>query len=191
MDEGAGRMKRRGLTFVELMVVLAFLALLAAIIVPNHIKARSRGSTTACKSNLKNMATALEMYSTDNKGAYPPQLAGLTPNYLKMIPNCPSAGFDTYSSSFQSHVTPLENPKIVCPGYHPENAECQANLARLNDAGKLDPKIRCPLAGAYLLRESEGAFTVMCQGLNHKAANMRADHPKYSSSQGLIDYPPR
>lgn len=180
-------MKRTGVTLIEILAVLAFLALLAAIIVPNFIKVKPRGVSTACKSNLKNIATALEMFSTDNKGAYPPQLAGLTPNYLKMIPNCPSANFDTYSSSFQSHVTPLAKPKIVCPGYHAENAECQANLARLNDAGKLDPEIRCPLAGAYLVRESEGAFTVMCQGLNHESANMPADRPMYTSSQGLIE----
>ncbi|GMU56623.1 MAG: hypothetical protein AMXMBFR33_57690 [Candidatus Xenobia bacterium] len=180
-------MKRNGVTIIEVLAILAFLALIAAIVVPNFIKVKPRGASTACKSNLKNIATALEMFSTDNKGAYPPQLAGLTPNYLKMIPNCPVAGFDTYSSSFESHHTPLKRPKIVCPGYHAENPECQANLARLNDSGKLDPKVRCPLAGEYLLRESEGAFTVMCKGLNHEAANMPADHPKYTSSQGLIE----
>ncbi|MCE7872894.1 hypothetical protein DYH09_21285 [bacterium CPR1] len=167
--------------------MLACLALLAAVIVPNFIKVKPRGVSTACKSNLKNIATALEMFSTDNKGAYPPQLAGLTPNYLKLIPNCPGAGFDTYSSSFESHTAPLEKLKIECPGHHAENAECRANLARLNDSGKLDPKIRCPLAGEYLLRESEGAFTVMCKGLNHEGASMPADHPRYTSSQGLIE----
>ena len=44
---------------------------------------------TGCKSNLKNIGTALEMYSTDYSGHYPRNLAMLTPNYLKTIPECP------------------------------------------------------------------------------------------------------
>ncbi len=51
--------------------------------------------TSACKSNLKNIGTALEMYSSDHGGEYPPSLATLSPEYLKRIPECPLAGQDT------------------------------------------------------------------------------------------------
>ncbi len=180
-------MKRTGVTFIEVLAILAFLALLAAIIVPNFIRAKPRGTTTACKSNLKNIATALEMFSVDEKGAYPATLAGLTPNYLKIIPNCPSANFDSYSQSYESHVRPLEKPRVFCQGYHPPNQECEANLVKLNERSALDPEIRCPLAGPYKLIESEASFTVFCQGENHKAANLATDFPKYTSSQGLIE----
>lgn len=44
--------------------------------------------TSGCRSNLKNIGTALEMYSTDFEGRYPRELGQLTPNYLKTIPNC-------------------------------------------------------------------------------------------------------
>ncbi|CAN0391541.1 unnamed protein product, partial [Phaeothamnion confervicola] len=55
------------------------------------------GQLTGCKSNLKNLATSLEMYSTDNAGHYPrSSLNLLTPNYLKVIPQCPTAQRDTY-----------------------------------------------------------------------------------------------
>jgi hypothetical protein len=63
-------------------------------------KAKAQGQFTACTSNLKNLGTALEMYSTDYKGKYPPVDSGLsllTPNYLKTIPACPAAGKVTYS----------------------------------------------------------------------------------------------
>lgn len=73
--------------------------LLAAILVPNFIRARARGSLTACKSNLKNIGTALEMYSTDNHGLYPKSMSALTPNYLKTFPECPNAGM-TYRAEF-------------------------------------------------------------------------------------------
>lgn len=55
---------------------------------------RHQGQLTGCKSNQKNLAVALETYSTDFQGHYPPTLSLLTPNYLKIIPNCPSAGAD-------------------------------------------------------------------------------------------------
>ena len=55
------------------------------------------GQMAACESNLKNIATALEMYATDYKGEYPPSLDYLTANlggqwgsYMKSIPLCPS-----------------------------------------------------------------------------------------------------
>lgn len=43
-------------------------------------------SMTTLHSNLKNIGTALEMYSTDHKGLYPKKLDELTPDYLKQIP---------------------------------------------------------------------------------------------------------
>ncbi len=62
----------------------------------------TRGSLTSCKSNLKNIATALEMYASDFGGRYPPGLEQLTVgNYLKLVPTCPSAGKMTYTDSYQ------------------------------------------------------------------------------------------
>jgi hypothetical protein len=54
-----------------------------------------------CCSNLKNIATALEMYAADNQGNYPTSLTALTPagsspgkTYLKSIPTCPGSRTD-------------------------------------------------------------------------------------------------
>ena len=63
--------KKAGFTLIELMIVIAIIAILAAILVPNFLKARAQGQLTACKSNCKNLATALEMYASDNGGRYP------------------------------------------------------------------------------------------------------------------------
>lgn len=102
--------KRAGFTLIELMIVIAIIAILAAILVPNFLKARAQGQLTACKSNCKNVATALEMYASDNGGRYPAtgQLAAsLTAgNYLKLIPTCPAAGANTYSGTYAARTTP-------------------------------------------------------------------------------------
>lgn len=57
---------------------------------------RRQGNMTACKSNLKNIGTAMEMYSTDWSGSYPSNLSILTPNYLKSLPICPTTESPPY-----------------------------------------------------------------------------------------------
>ncbi|MDQ7823654.1 MAG: serine/threonine-protein kinase [Candidatus Eremiobacteraeota bacterium] len=77
---------------------MALVALFALSIVgATFIHSPCQGPLTACKSNLKNIGTACEMYSTDNGGLYPKKLSQITPSYLRQIPPCASAGKMTYS----------------------------------------------------------------------------------------------
>ena len=78
--------------------------------------ARRRGQLTVCKSNCKNLATALEMYATDNAGCYPASLSMLTTNYLRAIPECPTAGKETYSSSYKFEVARRDKAGKVVSG---------------------------------------------------------------------------
>ena len=55
----------RGFTLVELLIVVAILAILAAIAVPNMREATRRARAAECASNLKVIATALALYRTD------------------------------------------------------------------------------------------------------------------------------
>ncbi len=109
------RSRTRGFTLIELMIVISIIAILAAILVPNFVRARAMGQLTACKSNLRNIATATEMYSVDNGAKYPDALAKVTPNYLKTMPECPVAGSDTYTGSFASTTEP-DNFEVACGG---------------------------------------------------------------------------
>ena len=82
---------------------------------------------TGCRSNCKNFATALEMYASDHGGHYPESLSRLTPNYLKLIPNCPAATSDTYSATYTyafyspDHPTP-DAYTLHCQGHFHKRA---------------------------------------------------------------------
>jgi general secretion pathway protein G len=65
-----------GLTLVEMIVVLAIIALVAAIIVPNVIGRPDEARVTVAKADLRTVAAALKMYRLDN-GAYPTTEQGL------------------------------------------------------------------------------------------------------------------
>ncbi len=67
----------RGFTLLELLVVLAIMGLLAAIVGPQVIKYLGSSKSQAAKVQVKNVATALELYRLD-MGGYPTPEQGLT-----------------------------------------------------------------------------------------------------------------
>ncbi|MEW6277992.1 MAG: hypothetical protein AB1758_05165, partial [Candidatus Eremiobacterota bacterium] len=90
---------------------------LAGLVAPNFLQARARGQLSACESNLKNIGTACEMWSTDHGGRYPASLNELAPDYLKAVPSCPAAGDDTYSAGYAVHSKP-DVYTVRCSGEH-------------------------------------------------------------------------
>ena len=88
-----------GFTLVEIMIVVAIIALLAAIVIPNFLKAAARSQATTCINNLRQLDTAVQQFSIEagkhvgDPVTYPDDL---TP-YIKLnvrgeIPSCPTHG---------------------------------------------------------------------------------------------------
>ena len=71
-----GKLNDRGLTLIELMVVILILGILAAIVVPRIMGREEEARRVKAKMDISGMETALKLYKLDN-GTYPSTEQGL------------------------------------------------------------------------------------------------------------------
>ncbi|HEY4417506.1 MAG TPA: prepilin-type N-terminal cleavage/methylation domain-containing protein [Verrucomicrobiae bacterium] len=67
--------RMRAFTLVELLVVIAVIAILAALLLPALGKARQRAQTAGCLNNMKQLQLGYQMYGDDNNDYLPPNEA--------------------------------------------------------------------------------------------------------------------
>jgi prepilin-type N-terminal cleavage/methylation domain-containing protein len=118
--------QQRGFTLLEMMVVVAIVAILAGILIPNFTRARAQAATSACMANEKTIATALELYYTDHQN-YPASgsvdstfVSGMT-GYMNQIPIDPAAGSSKYYAYATTTTGGVTTYTITCPGAHDPN----------------------------------------------------------------------
>ena len=70
-EEQSQIVKRRAFTLIELLIVIAIIAILAAILFPAFARARENARRASCQSNLKQIALGLRQYTQDYDEKFP------------------------------------------------------------------------------------------------------------------------
>jgi prepilin-type N-terminal cleavage/methylation domain-containing protein len=109
----------RAFTLIELLIVVAIIAILAAIAVPNFLEAHIRAKVSRAKTDMRSAATATEAYAVDY-GTYPrdanlPTYTGLvaltTPvAYIASVPR------DVFNKGLRNGLTGTYTPDAANPG---------------------------------------------------------------------------
>jgi prepilin-type N-terminal cleavage/methylation domain-containing protein len=99
---------RKGFTLVEIMIVVAIIGLLAAIAIPNFVKARTNSQTNACINNLRVIDAAVQQWALE-KGKGPSDVPATDGSDIKgylgrgssgSLPYCPLDTSKAYNASY-------------------------------------------------------------------------------------------
>lgn len=94
-------LNRRGFTLVEIMIVVAIIALLASIAVPGFLRARKRSQASRIINDLRLIDSAIDQYAieTNKMSGQTVNVADWT-NYLKKGSNLYTTGKDIFGNSY-------------------------------------------------------------------------------------------
>ena len=118
--------KTKGFTLIELLVVMAIIIILAGLLMPALGRAREQARKTTCANNLKQIGTAIMMYTADNSEQYPAATIAILRSRLTGAPTyiddasvftCPS-GTNDYTYAMQPTSGTASTIVIVtCPNH--------------------------------------------------------------------------
>lgn len=110
MSSRCFRRSPRAFTLIELLIVVAIIAILAAIAVPNFLEAQTRSKVARAQADTRSIATALEAYVVDNNRYMPwvTPIRGIQGSYQIFILTTPVA----YMTSIPPDPFQASKPKL-------------------------------------------------------------------------------
>jgi prepilin-type N-terminal cleavage/methylation domain-containing protein len=106
-------LRKAGFTLVEIMIVVAIIGLLAAIAIPNFIKARATSQANACINNLRQIDGAEQQWALETHQASTANTTSIANlvnlNFVRTpggnVPSCPASGSYTVASALSTQPT--------------------------------------------------------------------------------------
>jgi prepilin-type N-terminal cleavage/methylation domain-containing protein len=118
MKASLGSQWSRGFTLIELLVVVAIIALLAALLLPALTGSKEAARSARCKSNLRQLGFALNLYLQDNQEHYPRE--GISPGSfarsglwtIALSPTLAGTGNGLFCPSRVRQSSGLQSPNV-------------------------------------------------------------------------------
>jgi prepilin-type N-terminal cleavage/methylation domain-containing protein len=178
-------MSQKGFSLIELLVVIVIIGILAAIALPNYIKAKDKAKEAEVKANLHAIQIAIERYAVDAGGnIYPPYLiGGDTPGWM--------AWHDYYDTGVTVQVAESPGGQPLYPDFvrdplieycylysYPDNPFVDDNQVIIN--GTLDSAY----SAAAGVNRGDPRF-----GLNGNVMGQGLDDPMFFGISGYLENP--
>jgi prepilin-type N-terminal cleavage/methylation domain-containing protein/prepilin-type processing-associated H-X9-DG protein len=183
------RYHKRGFTLVELLVVIAVLAVLVALLLPALQRARNQARAVACMSNLRQIGMALVTYASDNRMAIPHRLSEFNgssyPWYYFL--NGRSASGTVYLAGLNNwdhdDRTVFRCPEMEYPNLYPIKSAWVHSTYGMRGRGPSDPVL-----SSVSIPASPGVTRTVMYAIHVNRIRQPGTYPLVFDTSGMDDY---